>query len=193
MKSLYSILSGIVILAAAVNAAQLDPGDGTRSGNRTNELANEQTWNGLKELMAEADNILTANERSAMTNDDGTYYYYANGDGGTWVWTTAVFRTDDPDRDFTVYWEAYTANRDAYGVEVHLWNPAPYAQGGERFNLKDIGPTGSWTTARTFSVKGIKWFHWDDEEDTYKGWVLLEGYTAPYLRYMKVDCCKFGY
>jgi hypothetical protein len=173
-------------------------GGGSRAGDRNNEPANTQFWENFKDLMAEAEDILSVEEQNELDSNESIFYDYNYNvyPHHTWDWLVVVFRIDSlPDTEFTVRWESYTDNNDDYGVEIYIWDPRDYSEGGERFVLKDTGPIGSppWSSPRSFDITPSRWFHYDSEEETWKCWLLLEGITESGQRDMHSDVCRIDY
>ncbi len=198
MRKVIAIGSCLFLTAAACFASSLFAGNGSRAGDRNNEPADVQMWENLKDyLLAEAEDILSTEEQNELNTNDAIFYDYYFNDSPyhTWDWLVVIFRTDDPDHVYTVKWESYTDNQDDLGTTIHIWNPADYEDGGERFVLKDTGPDGlpPWSSPRSFDIQGPRWFHYDTEEGTYKCWVLIEGITATGQRDMHTDVCRMDY
>jgi hypothetical protein len=148
------------------------------SGEPADAVSDEQ----LISLFAAAE-VLNTTESAYITADDGNYYVRSG--GNTWHWIMVLFRTDNISHSHTVKWEGYTDNRATYAMEAYVWN-----WDNESFTAKDLwAPTGSWTTARSFTINSDFW-SWDPDSNKYQCMVLIQGQTQTGLRAMHIDVVR---
>lgn len=137
----------------------------------------------LKNWLAAA-NSMSSSQREDARYDNGTYFNPSVEGGTNYAWMYASLRVDHNSHKHLGKWEGFTDSYEDHPMYCYIWNPAE-----ERFDLADAGPTGIWTTARTFPISA-DYLEWDSGEGYYIIRILIEGYTESGYRHMNIDCAQ---